>query len=128
MSYRTSSPVLASRRNNPPHPSPSPRRRTKTKSRPIKTLKRCSSAPLLSRRDNGDVDGDGHYYRRSGGGTFFRPESFSDAFVSSPSSFSSPRIHPKQVSRLPATQLYYTVYRHSVDCYCEMIAFPNERI
>ncbi|TKY70868.1 hypothetical protein E2542_SST07162 [Spatholobus suberectus] len=101
MSPQRRSPVVAARRNKPPHPSPSPRRRrTKTKSRPIQILKRCSSAPLLSRRDNGDVDVDAdveRYYSRSGGGTFFRPQTFSDAFLSSPSPFSSPRIHRKQI-------------------------------
>ncbi|KAH1157296.1 hypothetical protein GLYMA_11G029300v4 [Glycine max] len=96
MSPRRSSPVVAARKNKAPHPSPSPRRRTQSKSRPIKILKRCSSAPLLSSHDNADADVDGHYSRRSGGGSFFRPKTFSDAFLSSPSPFSSPRIHTKQ--------------------------------
>ncbi|CAJ1928267.1 unnamed protein product [Sphenostylis stenocarpa] len=97
-----SPPLRSARRNKPPqpHPSPSPRRRTKNKSKPIKILQRCSSAPLLSRRDNGDadvdLDVDGHYWK-SGGGSFFRPKTFSDAFLSTPSPFSSPRLHTKQI-------------------------------
>ncbi|XP_027362113.1 uncharacterized protein At4g22758 [Abrus precatorius] len=96
MSQRTQSPVLAARRIKPPHPFPSPRRRTKNKSKPIKILQRCSSAPLLSCRDNGDNGGnvDGHYWRSRG--RLFRPQTFSDAFLSSPSPFSSPRIHSNQ--------------------------------
>ncbi|RDX70031.1 hypothetical protein CR513_50772 [Mucuna pruriens] len=99
MSQASPRPVVPARRNKPPHPSPSPRRRTKTKSRPIKILKRCTSAPLLSRRDNGDIDVDldvDGNYSKSGGGRLFRPQTFSDAFVSSPSPFSSPRIRIKQ--------------------------------
>ncbi|KAK7366831.1 hypothetical protein VNO80_08830 [Phaseolus coccineus] len=94
MSPRTTSPFGSARRNKPRQPLPSPRRRTNNKSKPIKTLKRCSSAPLLTRLDNGDADG--HYWR-SGRGSFFRPKTFSDAFLSSPSPFSSPRIHTKQI-------------------------------
>lgn len=95
MSPRTTSPFGSARRNKPRQPLPSPRRRTNNKSKPVKTLRRCSSAPLLTRLDNGDADG--HCWR-SGRGSFFRPKTFSDAFLSSPSPFSSPRIHTKQVT------------------------------
>lgn len=122
MSPRRSSPVVAARKNKAPHPSPSPRRRTKSKSRPIKILKRCSSAPLLSSHDNADADVDGHYSRRSGGGSFFRPKTFSDAFLSSPSPFSSPRIHTKQVT-LNFTNYYTLVLILKI----EMIIFTNEQ-
>lgn len=125
MSPRRSSPVVAARKNKAPHPSPSPRRRTKSKSRPIKILKRCSSAPLLSRRDNDDgdvdLDGDDHYSRTSGGGSFFRPKTFSDAFLSSPSPFSSPRIHTKQVT------LNFTIHSLLFIMKIEMIILTNER-
>ncbi|KAL9328639.1 hypothetical protein ACSQ67_003642 [Phaseolus vulgaris] len=94
MSPRTTSPFGSARRNKPRQPLPSPRRRTNNKSKPVKTLRRCSSAPLLTRLDNGDADG--HCWR-SGRGSFFRPKTFSDAFLSSPSPFSSPRIHTKQI-------------------------------
>ncbi|KAK7406215.1 hypothetical protein VNO78_07835 [Psophocarpus tetragonolobus] len=96
MSPRTTSPVISSRKKKPLHPSPSPRRRSKTKSRPIKILKRCSSAPLLWHRDNSDSHVDSSY-SNSGGASFFRPKTFSEAFLSSPSPFSSPRIHSKQI-------------------------------
>lgn len=102
MSQRLRSPVIVARRSKPPHPSPSPRPRTKNKSKPFEILKRCSSAPLLSRRneDDVDVDVDGHSFR-SGGGTLFRPQTFSDAFVSSPSLFAtSPKIYANEVIRL----------------------------
>ncbi|XP_020217491.1 uncharacterized protein At4g22758 isoform X2 [Cajanus cajan] len=83
MSQESPCPLLAARKNKPPHPSPSPRRRIKTKSRPVKILKRCSSAPLLiSRPDDVHL----HHSR-----TLFRPQTFSHAFLSSPSPFSSPR-------------------------------------
>ncbi|KAL2348119.1 hypothetical protein Fmac_002119 [Flemingia macrophylla] len=72
-------PLLAARKNKPPHPSPSPRRTTKTKSRPVKILRRCASAPLLSCP---------HHHAPP---NFFRPQTFSDAFLSSPSPFSSPK-------------------------------------
>lgn len=104
MSQRLRSPVIVARRSKPPHPSPSPRPRTKNKSKPFEILKRCSSAPLLSRRNEDDVDVDvdvdGHSFR-SGGGTLFRPQTFSDAFVSSPSLFAtSPKIYANEVIRL----------------------------
>ncbi|XP_061357883.1 uncharacterized protein At4g22758 [Gastrolobium bilobum] len=90
-SPRRRSPLITSRRSKPPHPSPSPRRRS-NKSKPVKILKRCSSAPLLSRRD----DFDGHFW--GNGGTLFRPQTFSDAFVSSPSLFaSSPQNHSNEI-------------------------------
>lgn len=75
----------------------------------INTLKRCSSAPLLISRgnlihedDDDDDDGVGlfaQYSFRSGrGGTLFRPQTFSNAFVSSPSLFpSSPNIYSNEM-------------------------------
>ncbi|BAU00486.1 hypothetical protein VIGAN_10208700 [Vigna angularis var. angularis] len=94
MPPRISSPIGSARRNKPRQPLPSPHRRTNNKPKHVKVLKRCSSAPLLTRRENGDADG--HYWK-SGRGSFFRPKTFSDAFLSSPSPFSSPRIHTKQI-------------------------------
>jgi hypothetical protein len=108
MSQTSRSPAaIISRRNKPPHPSPSPRRTKNNKSKSVKILKRCSSAPLLiSPRDNEDED-DLHLVAqysfrnrgREGGGKLFRPQTFSDAFVSSPSLFpSSPKIYSNEVS------------------------------
>ncbi|XP_057449873.1 uncharacterized protein At4g22758 isoform X2 [Lotus japonicus] len=100
MSRRPRSPVITSRRSNkPPHPSPSPRRRTKSKSKPVNILKRCSSAPLLPQGDDIDFDADdmGNLSMRRGE-TLFRPQTFSDAFLSSPSLFaSSPKICTNQI-------------------------------
>lgn len=106
MSQTLRSPVITSRRKKPPHPSPSPRCRTKNKSKLVKTLKRCSSAPLLISRgshihedDDDGVDLVAQYSFRSGrGGTLFRPQTFSNAFVSSPSLFpSSPTIYSNEM-------------------------------
>ncbi|KAJ1416047.1 hypothetical protein SESBI_17567 [Sesbania bispinosa] len=94
---RPRSPVIIARRSKPPHPSPSPspRRRTKKKPRPLRILKRCSSAPLLSRRDVFDIDDADSLRSR---GTLFLPQTFSDAFLSSPSLFaSSPKIYSNQI-------------------------------
>ena len=84
-SPRRRSPVIGSRKSKPPHPSPSPRRRTNNKSRPLKILNRCSSAPLLLSRGGDDVV---EYAIRSEG-RLFRPQTFSEAFASSPSLFAS---------------------------------------
>lgn len=104
MSQTSRSPAIISRRKKPPHPSPSPcRTKTKSKSKLVKILKRCSSAPLLisrgDRDDEDDVDLVAQYSFRSRGGTLSRPQTFSNAFVSSPSLFpSSPKIYGKEVS------------------------------
>ncbi|RYQ79735.1 hypothetical protein Ahy_Scaffold1g106592 isoform C [Arachis hypogaea] len=89
-SSRRRSPAIRSRRIKPPHPSPSPspssRRRSKNKSRPdLKILKRCSSAPLLLSRGRDDF----FEYELKSEGSLFRPQTFSEAFVSSPSLFAS---------------------------------------
>jgi hypothetical protein len=107
MSQTSRSPAaIISRRIKPPHPSPSPRRtKNNNKSKSVKILKRCSSAPLLiSPRDNEDNLHLAAQYSfrnrvREGGGTLFRPQTFSYAFVSSPSLFpSSPKIYSNEVS------------------------------
>ncbi|KAL1355019.1 uncharacterized protein At4g22758 isoform X2 [Arachis duranensis] len=97
-SSRRRSPAIRSRRIKPPHPSPSPspssRRRSKNKSRPdLKILKRCSSAPLLLSRGRDDF----FEYELKSEGSLFRPQTFSEAFVSSPSLFaSSPILVPNK--------------------------------
>ncbi|KAL1316612.1 uncharacterized protein At4g22758 isoform X2 [Arachis ipaensis] len=97
-SSRRRSPAIRSRRIKPPHPSPSPspssRRRSKNKSRPdFKILKRCSSAPLLLSRGRDDF----FEYELKSEGSLFRPQTFSEAFVSSPSLFaSSPILVPNK--------------------------------
>ncbi|CAK8539432.1 unnamed protein product [Lathyrus sativus] len=104
MSQISRSPAITSRRKKPPHPSPSPRcSKTKSKSKLVKILKRCSSAPLLiSRGDREDeddvVDLVSQYSFRSRGGTLSRLQTFSNAFVSSPSLFpSSPKIYSNEM-------------------------------
>ncbi|KAK2426068.1 hypothetical protein QL285_024776 [Trifolium repens] len=105
MSQTSRSPAaIISRRIKPPHPSPSPRRTKNNKSKSVKILKRCSSAPLLiSPRDNeNDLHLTAQYSfrnrEREGGGTLFRPQTFSNAFVSSPSLFpSSPKIYSNEM-------------------------------
>ncbi|RYR10634.1 hypothetical protein Ahy_B05g079090 [Arachis hypogaea] len=98
-SSRRRSPAIRSRRIKPPHPSPSPspssRRRSKNKSRPdFKILKRCSSAPLLLSRGRDDF----FEYELKSEGSLFRPQTFSEAFVSSPSLFaSSPILVPNKI-------------------------------
>ncbi|KAG2384566.1 uncharacterized protein HKW66_Vig0116570 [Vigna angularis] len=70
-SYRgeeENSPIGSAWRNKPRQPLPSPHRRTDNKPKHVKVLKRCSSAPLLTRRENGDADGQ---YWKSGRGSFF---------------------------------------------------------
>jgi hypothetical protein len=106
MSQSSRSPAaIITRKIKPPHPSPSPRRTKNNKSKSVKILKRCSSAPLLiSPRDNeNDLHLTAQYSfrnrEREGGGTLFRPQTFSNAFVSSPSLFpSSPKIYSNEVS------------------------------
>ncbi|XP_045814997.1 uncharacterized protein At4g22758 [Trifolium pratense] len=106
MSQISRSPAAAaiiSRRKKPPHPSPSPRRNKNNKSKSVKILKRCSSAPLLiSPRDNEDdlhlVAQYSFMNREQGDGTLFRPQTFSHAFVSSPSLFpTSPKIYSNEM-------------------------------
>ncbi|XP_058778234.1 uncharacterized protein At4g22758 [Vicia villosa] len=103
MSQISRSPAITSRRKKPPHPSPSPRcSRTKNKPKLVKILKRCSSAPLLiSRGDHGDeddVDLVAQYSFRSHGATLSRPQTFSKAFLSSPSLFpSSPKVYSNEM-------------------------------
>lgn len=112
MSQSSISPAIPSRRKKLPYPPPSPRRRTKNKSKFVTTLKRCSSAPLLSQGDNHEEDVDlvGHNYSFGIGGTLFRPQTFSNAFVSSPSLFaSSPKIFSNEVSYLHSTLLIQNV-------------------
>ncbi|CAL0311677.1 unnamed protein product [Lupinus luteus] len=83
--------LIGGRRTKPPpRPSPSPRRR------PLKILKRCSSAPLLFGRARDDDDFDEHFGSRRE--TIFHPQTFLDGFLSSPSLFpSSPYSHSKQI-------------------------------
>ncbi|MED6124301.1 hypothetical protein PIB30_057669 [Stylosanthes scabra] len=100
-SPRRRSPAIRSRRSKPPHPSPSPspssRRRSKNRSRPdLKILKRCSSAPLLLSRGRDDF----FEYAFKSEGRLFRPQTFSEAFISSPSLFaSSPNLVPNKLQQ-----------------------------
>ncbi|XP_028785361.1 uncharacterized protein At4g22758 [Neltuma alba] len=96
---RRRAPATSSRRSKPPHhPSPSSHRRTSppssNRSKPLKILKRCSSAPsLLSDYSSADEDHDLDCDVKHEG-TLFRPHTFSVAFASSPSLLaSSPQNH-----------------------------------
>ncbi|XP_054810267.1 uncharacterized protein At4g22758 [Prosopis cineraria] len=98
---RHRAPATSGRRSKPPHhPFHSPNRRTpprsSNKSKPLKILKRCSSAPLLlsdssSIAADGDHDLDYDFRHES---MLLRPQTFSAAFESSPSLLpSSPQNH-----------------------------------
>ncbi|MED6167654.1 hypothetical protein PIB30_004875 [Stylosanthes scabra] len=100
---RRRSPAIRSRRSKPPHPSPSPspssRRRSKNRSRhDLKILKRCSSAPLLLSRGRDDDFFENALIKSEG--RLFRPQTFSEAFISSPSLFaSSPNLVPNKLQQ-----------------------------
>ncbi|KAI9082743.1 hypothetical protein K1719_035317 [Acacia pycnantha] len=105
---RRRTPANSGRRRKPPHhPSPSPRgltpSRSSNKSKPLKILKRSSSAPsLLCDSSSADEDHDLDYDFRHEG-SLFRPQTFSAAFTSSPSLLApSPQNYERQDSRKEA--------------------------
>ncbi|KAK4260484.1 hypothetical protein QN277_003588 [Acacia crassicarpa] len=101
---RRRAPANSGRRSKPPHhPSPSPRGhtppRSSNKSKPLKILKRSSSAPSLI-CDSSSADEDYDFRHQ---GSLFRPQTFSAAFASSPSLLpSSPQNYESQDSRKEA--------------------------